>query len=445
MKNETHKSLWNPCLEALGKQDLSLFQCKKLKDILHYAYDHSPLYRKLYDRHNISPEFIRSIRHLRDFESIPIISKKYFVSTDSDDVYGNSLAVDTRDVVFYHQTSGTTGHPLRQPDSAEDWGFTSECWSYVLWAFGIRPETKVILPFNYNTYIAFWGAHYALEKIGSEIISAGGMSSAERIRKIMELKPDAMLTTPSYAFRLAEVAKNELNVEVKDLTIRTLICAGEPGAQIENTKKHLQDLWGARVFDHIGSTEVGPWGYECPTNQLNTHVIESMYYPELLELDSDRPVNEAGTPGRLVMTNFFRHARPCIRFDTQDITQWSDEKCKCGRTHRLLKKGVIGRSDHLIKIKGTLFSISDVENIIGEFVEDAPIFEFIIEDRTIDNLVLKVELEPGIKSHDLIRHIQDTIRYRTFLNVRVVPVPIGALNRTEGKARKWIDLRRTYG
>lgn len=432
---------WNPYLETLEPQKIRHLQLLRFKEAFEFACHHSKSYRELYETHKVSPAGLNSVE---DIQKIPIVGKKFFENKEERNLYGESLAVPPGDVVYFHQTSGTTHKPLRQPDTLEDWVWWAECWATVLWAQGVRPRDRVLFPFNYSTFIGFWGAHYACEKIGAEIISTGGMSTKERLQKINELEVNTIITTPTYAYRMLEVAREELKMDLGKSSVKTIVCAGEPGALVPSTKKELETQWGCRVLDHIGATEVGAWGFECLENPGGLHVNETMFLCELMELDSEKIITEPDHYGRLIITAFHRKGRPVIRFDTCDLACWQDSQCQCGRTFRLLKGGIQGRTDHLLKIRGTFVTPAVIENIVHRDSRLGTEYQVIIGEKGRDSLALAVEVKPDVpidKWEHLKKNLSEKIHYETHLRFEIQLKNHGEIARGNFKSKRFIDLR----
>ena len=140
--------------------------------------------------------------------------------------YGDILCVPLEQVTEYHQTSGTTGQPVYQADTWQDWDFHAEAFAYALYAQGYRPGDRLFLPFGYNIFIAFWGAHYAAEKLGCEVIPGGVLNTEARILKMQELKATAMGATPTYVLGMAETARKMVIDPPRDLFIRKINSRG---------------------------------------------------------------------------------------------------------------------------------------------------------------------------------------------------------------------------
>ncbi|MEA3359091.1 MAG: phenylacetate--CoA ligase family protein, partial [Thermodesulfobacteriota bacterium] len=196
---------WNPVLETLPQEKLKKLQLKKFKRIFKWAYDNSKFHRGIYEKAGIKPDDIQSFE---DISHVPKVEKSMMRDIQRKDPfpYGDALCVSLEDVSEFRQTSGTTGQPVYQADTWQDWEWWAESWSYVLWSQGYRPADRVFIPFGYNIFVAFWAGHYASEKIGCEVVPGGVLDTKARILKIQELKATAMMATPTYMLGMAETA-----------------------------------------------------------------------------------------------------------------------------------------------------------------------------------------------------------------------------------------------
>jgi phenylacetate-CoA ligase len=181
------------------------------------------------------------------------------------------------------------------------------------------------------------------------VVAGGAQSSLHRIDWIRDSRATVLLSTPTYALRLAEVAQ-ENGVDLSSASIRMTIHAGEPGASIPTTRRRIEEAWGARAFDHAGSTEAGAWGYECPAGS-GMHLLESDFIGEVLEVGGDRAVR-LGENGGLVLTNLGRWDMPVVRYRTGDIVRVGAEACECGSPYVCFPGAVLGRADDMIQLRG---------------------------------------------------------------------------------------------
>ncbi len=435
---------WNPVLETLPREKLRILQFKKFKRILTWAYTRSKFHRALYDKAGLTPEDVRSFE---DIKRIPKVEKSMMRGIQNKDPfpYGDALCVPLEEVSTFRQTSGTTGQPVYQPDTWQDWEWWSECWSFVLWSQGYRPSDRVFLPFGYNIFVAFWAGHYAAEKLGCEVVPGGVLDTQARILKIQELKATAMMATPTYVLNMADVAKNKMGIDPALLSINKITCAGEPGAGIASTKKRMEAAWGAKVFDHSGATEIGAWSYECSKQPCGMHVNEAMFLVEIEDLETGEIIEEPGRKGKMVITALDRIAQPCIRFDSKDIIEWDSESCICGRTFRLIRGGVIGRADDITKVKGVLISPAAIEEVVRSIKGLGDEFEIIVDKQgDADRIKLKVELLPEATRPGVENLLKDQLRLKTNLGYQIEFYDYGTLPRYEIKAKRFKDLRKKY-
>ena len=437
---------WNPVLETLPQEKLKKLQLKKFKRIFKWAYDNSKFHRGIYEKAGIKPDDIQSFE---DISHVPKVEKSMMRDIQRKDPfpYGDALCVSLEDVTEFRQTSGTTGQPVYQADTWQDWEWWAESWSYVLWSQGYRPTDRVFIPFGYNIFVAFWAGHYGSEKIGCEVVPGGVLDTKARILKIQELKATAMMATPTYILGMAETAKKKMGIDPASLSINKITCAGEPGASIPSTKKRIEEAWGAKVYDHVGATEIGAWSYECEEQPGGLHVNEGLFLVEIEDVETGEIVNEPGRRGKMIITALDRQAQPCIRFDSKDIIEWAPEQCSCGRTYRLIKGGVIGRADDITKVKGVLLAPSAIEEVVREIDGLGEEFEVVVDKvGDIDQITLNVELMPGMEKQreSTEGRLKDQLRLKTNLGYNIIFHEYGILPRYEVKARRFKDLRKKH-
>ncbi len=435
---------WNPLLETMPREKLRQLQFKKFKEIFTWAYDNSRFYHKLYSDAGIEPG---DLKIYEDIKKVPKMEKAMMRTAQGEGKdpfpYGDILSVPLEQVTAYRQTSGTTGQPVYQADTWQDWELSTEAYAYALYAQGYRASDRIFLPFGYNIFIAFWAYHYAGEKLGCEVVPGGVLNTEARILKIQELKATAMGATPTYVLGMAETARKMGIDPPKDLLIRKITVAGEPGGSIPATRKRMEDAWGAKVFDQVGSTEIGHWGWECRF-QSGLHVNEALYLVEIEDTDTGEPIEKPGKRGKMVVTTFNRMAQPCIRFDVKDMIQWNSRQCDCGRTFRLLDGGIMGRADDITKVKGVLLSPTAIEEVVRDIPQLSNEYQVVVTKKgDIDNITLKVEILPEYKNDEAaIRTVLvDQLRVKTNLGYNIEFHEYESLPRSQAKSRRFQDQR----
>ena len=229
-------NFWNPLLETLPREKIQALQVKKFRRIMAWAYEHSKFHRQLYEEAGVEPGDIRT---MADVAQVPKVEKSMMREIQKKEPYpyGDMLCVPLEEVTEFRQTSGTTGQPVYQPDTWQDWEWWAEAWAYILYSQGYRASDRVFIPFGYNIFVAFWAGHYGAEKVGCEVVPGGVLNTEARILKMQELKATAIMATPTYVLGMADTARKKLGINpAKDLTIKRITCAGEPGASIRNQK-----------------------------------------------------------------------------------------------------------------------------------------------------------------------------------------------------------------
>ncbi len=439
-----NQKYWNPFLETLPLEELKKIQLKKFKRIFTWAYENSKFHRSLYKKAGITPHDINTFDDIRH---VPTVDKSMMKEIQRKDPfpYGDALCVPIEDVTEYRQTSGTTGQPVYQPDTWQDWEWWSESWAYILWAQGYRPRDRVFIPFGYNVFVAFWAGHYGAEKVGCEVVPGGVLDTKARILKIAELNATALMGTPTYILNMGDTALNQMGIKPANLTIKKITCAGEPGASIPSTKKRIQELWNAKVYDHAGATEIGAWSYECVEQSGGIHINEALFLVEIEDIDTGKIITEPGKRGKMIITALDRIAQPCIRFDSKDIIEWSADPCPCGRTFRMIKGGVVGRVDDITKVKGVLIAPSAIEEVVRSIKELGNDYEILIDrENNIDHITLKVEIIPHFKENlnSIKAKLIDQLRLKTNLRYNLEFSDYGELPRYDIKAKRVKDLRK---
>jgi phenylacetate-CoA ligase len=375
---------------------------------------------------------------LDEFAQWPFTTKQELVEDQTaHPLYGTNLTYPLRRYCRLHQTSGTSqGRPLRWLDTRESWDWFMRCWDFKFATIGLTPDDRLFFPFSFGPFIGFWAAFEGAFRLGNLCLPGGGMSSSARLRFLIDNEATIICCTPTYALRLAEVARQE-GIDLAKSPVRSLIVAGEPGGSIPATRRRIEESWGARVFDHCGMTEIGSLGIECQPNPGGLHLLETECIAEVIDPGTGRQVSP-GQEGELVLTNLGRWGSPLIRYRTGDRVVADPEPCPCGRIFVRLKGGILGRTDDMIFIRGNNVYPSALEDIIRRFPE---IEEYRIEvDQTgaLTCLRLLVETQPSPPTQPVADLVRDAIRNELNFRPEVTLVPPGTLPRPEMKAQRLV-------
>jgi len=370
-----------------------------------------------------------------DLSHLPFTTKRELVDDqEAYPLFGSNLTYPLSAYVRLHQTSGTTGRPLKILDTQESWDWWADCWTSVYRAAGVGHDDIVFLAFGFGPFIGFWSAYEGAKRVSALTVPGGGMDSTQRLRTIQEIGATVLVCTPSYALRLAEVAQ-EQGMNMSESSIRVTIHAGEPGASVPATRERIERAWGASAYDHAGMTEMGAYGFAC-TQQKGLHVNEGEFIAEILDPPTGQPVEE-GQTGELVLTNLGRWGTPAIRYRTGDLVRHGGYRCGCGRTFLFLPGGVLGRADDMLIIRGVNVYPSALADVLHRFPEVSEYKVIVTREGLMDEIALQVECPA-----ELVDRIQQEMHITFSLRVPIEAVAEGSLPRFELKAKRVDDRRR---
>ncbi len=364
-----------------------------------------------------------------DFLDLPLLTKQELMADlEATPPFGTNLTYPLEKYTRFHQTSGTTGMPMRVLDTPETWDWWGRCWGAVLRKAGVTSADRLFFAFSFAPAIGFWSAFHGATMMGALCIPSGGASTRQRLKMILDSGATVLLCTPSYALHLAEEARKE-KLPIPSSSVRALIHAGEAGASIPATRRRLEEAWGARILDHAGATEVGAWGVGSADGR-GLHVNEEEFIAEVLDTGSGKPV-APGQIGELVLTGLGRGAWPVLRYRTGDLVRPVRED------GLLLEGGILGRVDDMITIRGLNVYPSALEEIIRSVPGTAEFQIVASRPGEMDELILYLEGNAAL-GEEVRRRIDERLGIR----VQVTAVAPGEFARGDGKAKRFVDQRR---
>ena len=368
---------------------------------------------------------------------LPVCSKQELVNDqETHRPYGSNLSEPLSGYTRLHQTSGTTGRPLRWLDTPTAWSNLLEAWSQIFRIAGVTASDRFAFPFSFGPFIGFWAAFEGAAAAGHLCLAGGGMSSVARLQLIEDNQATVMCCTPTYALRLAEVAAGE-GIDLSAGSVRLLIVAGEPGGSVPGVRDAIEAAWGARVIDHWGMTELGPMAVECAEAPGGMHVLESECIAEVVNTETLDPV-AAGEQGELLITTLRRTGSPLLRYRTGDLVVADPEPCACGRALLRLKGGILGRSDEMITVRGNNVFPASIEAVIRGVDGVAEFRVLLGSERAMDRLRVEVEPGEGAAVTAVTAGVAAAIRGAFNFGADVSAVAPGALPRFELKGRRFV-------
>jgi phenylacetate-CoA ligase len=342
--------------------------------------------------------------------------------------FGTNLTYPIERYVRLHQTSGTTGRPLRLLDTPDSWEWWRECWQPIYRAAGVTASDRIFFAFSFGPFVGFWSAFAGAERLGALCLTGGAMTTAERVAAIVATGATVLMSTPTYALRLAEAAHEE-GIDLARSALRVSIHAGEPGASIPATRERIEKELGVEAFDHTGATEVGAHGFSCSARD-GVHINEADFIAEILDIRTGGARDEG--EGELVLTNLGRWGMPVIRYRTGDRVQAVRGLCSCGRTLVKLVGGIAGRIDDMVTVRGVNVFPSAIEAIIRRFDEVGEYRVELARVREMDELRCIVEAPA-----DVAERLGGAIHRELGIRCLVEAVAPGTLPRFEMKAKRF--------
>jgi phenylacetate-CoA ligase len=390
-----------------------------------YLRERSPFYRAKLEGHET--------RGLDAIASLPFTEKHELKATSTpENPVGAHLCAARDELVRIYSTSGTTGSPSYIPLTAgdlENW-VVGSARSYA--ASGVAPGHVVVTTYNAGPFVA-GAALDAFARIGVCHVPVGTGNSERVLRAIRELRPDAVVLTPSYAAYLLELA------ELRDSSVDRVLVAGEPGGGEPAFRSRLERGWGARVTEAMGIGDIGPslWG-ECE-EQAGMHLgARGFVHAELIDPATGEPRELAdGATGELVLTHLRHRAAPLLRFRTRDHVQVWTSPCACGRTAPRVR--CLGRTDDMLIVRGVNVFPSAVREVVSGFAP-AVSGNILVKPRrpgVNQDPPLRVAVELGAEAPAppaLAAEIAERLRATLLVRMDVELVSWGSLQRSEYKS-----------
>ncbi len=348
------------------------------------------------------------------------------------------LAVPREQLVRLHMSSGTTGRPVVTGYTRADMERWGERMERVLRAAGVTQADVVQNAYGYGLFTGGLGIHLGAERIGCTVVPASSGVTQRQVMLLRDLGTTILACTPSYALVLAEaVARDGGRGELR---LRSGVFGAEPWT--EGMRSEIERGLGLAAFDLYGLTELGGPGVavECGRHD-GMHVFEDGYYAEVVDPETGRPL-APGQPGELVLTSLDREASPVIRFRTRDRTVLVDEPCPCGSPFRRMRK-IHGRTDDMLVVRGENVFPSQIEDILLSVDGLTGNYQLVVDRQAhrLDDLQVRIEARPDAERAGLRERAEERIKETIGLSVSVMVLAAGALPRSEGKARRVIDLR----
>ncbi|MCL7461291.1 phenylacetate--CoA ligase PaaK [Pseudomonas sp. NW5] len=424
-------------METASIDALRAHQLERLRWTLQHAYDNVPVYRKKFDDLGIHPQDLKTHADLAKF---PFTTK-----SDLRENYPFGMfAVPMEQVSRIHASSGTTGQPTVVGYTANDIDTWANLVARSIRAGGGRPGDRIHVAYGYGLFTGGLGAHYGAERLGCTVIPMSGGQTEKQVQLIKDFQPDIIMVTPSYMLNIADELERQ-GIDPHSLKLRMGIFGAEPWTG--QLRGELESRLGIQALDIYGLSEVmGPGvAMECAESKDGPTIWEDHFYPEIIDPNTGEVLPD-GEMGELVFTSLSKEALPMIRYRTRDLTRLLPGTA---RPMRRIDK-ITGRSDDMLIIRGVNVFPTQIEEQVLKVKQLSAQYELhVYRNGNLDSMDVLVELKPEFEglsdierqavSRELAHHIKSNVGISTRINI----CPCFALKRSEGKAARVVDKRKS--
>lgn len=429
--------IWNKAAECATEQEVGAIQLERLQKTVNICYNKVPAYKAKFDAVGLKPAHIKT---LKDISLIPFTTKE-----DLRQNYPFGMfAVPKHDIVRIHASSGTTGKPTVVGYTAQDIDMWSEIVARLVCAAGAEPGDMAQISFGYGLFTGAFGLHYGLERLGVAVVPVSSGNTHRQIMLMEDFGATLLISTPSYALYMAEVAEQQ-GIDTSKMPLRLGLFGGE--GHTEAMRAEIERRWNITATENYGLSEVVGPGFsgECYLKN-GMHIATDHFIAEIIDPDTGELL-PAGQQGEMIITSLTKQCFPILRYRTKDITWLIDEPCACGRTSTRMGK-IQGRTDDMLIIRGVNVFPSQIESVLVAMEEIAPHYEIIVtREGFLDKIEVRVEVaDPGfLESFQSLEKLRQKVARNLSrilsIDAKVTLANPGSLKRFEGKAQRVVDKR----
>ncbi len=430
--------IFNQAMECMSRDEARHLQSERLRKLVAYLHEHSPVYRAKLDKAGLQPAAIRGVE---DLERLPFTTKD-----DLRDNYPFGLfCVPRSEVREVHVSSGTTGNPTVVGYTQADLDLWGEVVARCLYCAGARPGDMVQVAYGYGLFTGGLGLHYGTLKAGLTALPTSSGQTKRQLKLMTDFRPRILACTPSYALFMLDDAR-AMGLDPRESSWEVGLFGAEPWS--ESMRGEIEATWNMRATDIYGLSEIiGPGVAQECEHKNGLHVFHDVFLPEVLDPNTGKAVPE-GQWGELVFTTLTKQGMPLIRYRTRDITKITYETCACGRTCPRVSK-FHGRTDDMLIIRGINVFPSQIEHVLLQIEGVQPHYQIVVDRKAnwLDDLEVQVEVDEKFFSDEIkvmqalearIRHEMETV---LGIAAKVKLVEPRSIQRSEGKAKRVIDKR----
>ena len=417
--------MWNRTAETLSRDELTALQLKGLQKSLRRVWGNEFYRERLSVKGLASPEDVKS---LDDLAKLP-----FFTKDDFRDAYPLKMnCVDRRELMEFHQSSGSTGTPVVMAYTKNDLNQWAECMARCYAMAGLeKGDAFQIMP-TFGLFNGGFGCYHGCRKAHLFCVPASSGNTERQIKLMRDFHVKGFCSVVSYVPRLIEKLDADPNGDFDIPSLKVGIFGSETFS--DELRRRIEKRLHIECFDIYGMTEtggIGTTGQDCMAHN-GIHVWEDQYITEIIDPVTGEVLPD-GEYGEVVFTSLNREAMPIIRYRTRDISRiLSREKCACGRTSLRIDR-ITGRTDDMLIVKGVNFYPRQVEEALMEIPGVKDEFQIVLEEHDgMTDVTVNVEAEEGVTGHMVAKHLREKLGFLPKGDV----FPVGSLPHSEGKAKR---------
>ncbi len=419
-----------------SRDEIAALQLERLKATLARAYDRVPHYRAKFAAHGAHPDDLKTLDDLAKF---PFTSKE---DLRQNYPYG-MFAEPLENIIRLHASSGTTGKPTVVAYTQRDIDHWAEIMARSIAAAGGTKCDIIHVTHGYGLFTGGLGVHYGAEKLGCTVVPISGGQTERQVQLIRDFGATMIVGTPSYVLNIVDEFERQ-GFDPRASTLQRGIFGAEPWG--ESMRAEIESRLGIVAMDLYGLSElIGPGvAVECIESRDGPTIWEDHFYPEVIDPETGKVLPD-GEPGELVFTSLTKEALPMVRYRTRDLTRLLPPTA---RSFRRIGK-ITGRSDDMLIIRGVNLFPSQVEELILKTAKLSPHYQLEVSRKGhMDDLTVRVEMKPELAGDSRLREtaageLRHHIKAMIGINTKIEVMDTGGVERSAGKAKRIVDLRKS--
>jgi len=418
-----------------SRDEISALQLQRLQATVRRVYERVPHYRAKFEAAGVHPDDLKTLDDLAKF---PFTTKEDLRQTYPFGMFAEPL----ENIVRLHASSGTTGKPTVVGYTQKDIDTWAEIMARSIAAAGGTKRDIIHITHGYGLFTGGLGVHYGAERLGCTVVPISGGQTERQVQLIRDFGATMIVGTPSYVLNIVDEFERQ-GLDPRASSLQRGLFGAEPWG--EEMRRELESRLGIVAMDLYGLSElIGPGvAVECIESRDGPTIWEDHFYPEIIDPHTGKVLPD-GAHGELVFTSLTKEALPVVRYRTRDLTRLLPPTA---RSFRRIGK-ITGRSDDMLIIRGVNLFPSQIEELILKTPALSPHYQLVVtREKHLDALTVRVEPKPELAA-DLrgraaaASELRHRIKALIGINTQIEIVDVGSIARSEGKAKRVLDLRK---